>query len=63
LDGQAVFRNEKNVVVSKGLFKNGKKEGIWEFNNNGKITKENMSKPKNIKFVKRKNTADPYARQ
>jgi antitoxin component YwqK of YwqJK toxin-antitoxin module len=63
LDGPAIFRNDKNVVASKGVFKNGKKEGIWEFNNNGKITKQDMSKPNTVKFVKRKGTADPYARQ
>lgn len=62
LDGPAIFRNDKNIVVSKGVFKNGKKEGIWEFNNNGKISKQNMSKPNTVKFVKRKVSADPYAR-
>ena len=58
-DGNAVFRNSDNVVVSKGLFKNGKKEGIWEFNSKGKITKENMSKPKIRKFVKKKLVTEP----
>lgn len=61
LDGPAIFRNDKNIVVSKGLFKNGKKEGIWEFNNNGKITKENASKPNKIKFVKKPITPTPYS--
>lgn len=52
-DGLAIFRSPDNVVVAKGTFIKGKKEGIWEFNTNGKITKENMSKKKVRKFVKR----------
>lgn len=52
-DGAAVYRNTKNEVVAKGVFKKGKKEGIWEFTNNGKTTKENMSKANKRKFVKR----------
>ncbi len=52
-DGLAIFRSPDNVVVAKGNFIKGKKEAIWEFNTNGKITKENMSKKKVRKFVKR----------
>lgn len=52
-DGLAIFRSPDNVVVAKGMFIKGKKEGIWEFNTNGKITKENMSKKKVRKFVKK----------
>ncbi len=52
-EGMAIFRNAQNVVVAKGMYVNGKKEGIWEMNTNGKITKENMSKKKVRKFMKR----------
>lgn len=53
-DGMAIFRNAQNVVISKGNFVNGKKEGIWEImNEKGKITKTNMSKLKQRKFVKK----------
>jgi antitoxin component YwqK of YwqJK toxin-antitoxin module len=57
-DGIAIFRSPDNVVVAKGNFVKGKKEGIWEFNTNGKITKENMSTPKNRKFVKKEITRE-----
>ncbi|WP_395045382.1 toxin-antitoxin system YwqK family antitoxin [Flavobacterium sp.] len=52
-EGLSTFKNSENVIVSKGIYKKGKKEGTWEFNNNGKITKENMSKPNQRKFVKK----------
>lgn len=52
-DGPAVFRSSDNVVMAKGNFVNGKKEGIWEFFKNGKRVKENMSKQKVRKFVKK----------
>jgi len=53
-DGIATFRNAQNVVLSKGNFVNGKKEGIWEImNEKGVITKTNMSKLKQRKFVKK----------
>ena len=51
-NGLAIFRSPENVVVGKGVFTNGKKTGIWEFNNNGNIQKENMDK-QGKKFVKR----------
>ena len=50
--GIAIFRSPENVIVGKGLFTNGKKTGMWEFNNDGKIKKENMNK-QGKKFVKR----------
>lgn len=59
LDGLSIFRNAKNEVVSKGNYKKDKKEGIWEFNTNGKITTENMSKPKQRKFVKKELKPEP----
>ena len=52
-DGLATYKSPQNVVVGKGMYKKGKKTGIWEFNTNGKITKENMDKPNKIKFAKR----------
>lgn len=53
-DGIATFRNAQNVVLSKGNFVNGKKEGIWEIiNEKGVVTKTNMSKLKQRKFVKK----------
>ncbi|MGO4906430.1 toxin-antitoxin system YwqK family antitoxin [Flavobacterium sp. W20_MBD1_R3] len=46
--GIAIFRDSKGNIVSKGQFVNGKKAGIWQFFENGKITKEvNMSFPEN----------------
>ena len=57
-DGLTIFRSPDNVIVAKGLFVKGKKEGIWEFNTNGKITKENMTTKKPRKFVKREITRE-----
>lgn len=59
LEGLSVFRDDKSNVVSKGMYKNGKKDGIWEFTNNGKTKTENMSKPKQRKFVKKEITQEP----
>jgi antitoxin component YwqK of YwqJK toxin-antitoxin module len=46
-DGLAIFRDpEDGNIVSKGKFTNGKKTGIWQFFNKGKLVKEmNMSFP------------------
>jgi len=48
-DGLAIFRDaEDGTVVSKGKFVNGKKSGIWQFFEKGKMIKEvNMSYPQN----------------
>ncbi|MEO8252827.1 MAG: hypothetical protein ABI554_00470 [Flavobacterium sp.] len=47
-DGEVIFKDVDDKVVSKGKFKNGKKIGIWQFFENGKLTQElNMSDPKN----------------
>jgi antitoxin component YwqK of YwqJK toxin-antitoxin module len=51
-EGQAVFKNASNVEVGKGKFKNGKKVGIWNYNNGGTRTTENMDKKK-ANFEKR----------
>lgn len=53
-DGPAVFRSAENVVTSRGIFKNGKKTGIWEFTKKGALVKENMDKPQGKKFIKPK---------
>ena len=46
-DGEAIFRDVDNNVVSKGKFTNGKKTGVWQFFENGKLVSEdNMSLPK-----------------
>jgi len=53
-DGLAIFRSPNNIVVAKGMFVKGKKEGIWDIiNENGKLVKTNMSKLKQRKFVKK----------
>ena len=39
-DGLAIFRDGTGVVVSKGQFVKGKKEGKWQFYEKGKLTKE-----------------------
>ena len=46
-DGLAIFRDaDDGTVVSKGKFVNGKKLGIWQFFEKGKMIKEvNMSYP------------------
>ena len=59
LEGLSIFRNAKNEVVSKGNYKKDKKEGIWEFTTNGKLTTENMSKPKQRKFEKKEPKPEP----
>lgn len=48
-DGLAIFRDSDNGnIVSKGKFTNGKKTGIWQFFEKGKLLKEmNMSFPQN----------------
>ena len=44
-DGLSIFRDaDDGNIVSKGKFTNGKKTGIWQFFNKGKLVKEeNMS--------------------
>ena len=55
-DGIAIFKSPSNVTVAKGLFAKGKKIGIWEFNTNGKISKENYNFQSKRKFAKRNST-------
>lgn len=51
-EGIAIFRDAQNRIVAKGLFKEGKKTGIWELFENGKIIKKNMNL-QGKKFAKR----------
>ena len=46
-DGLAIFRDaDDGTIVSKGKFVNGKKAGMWQFFQKGKLVKEeNMSYP------------------
>jgi len=46
-EGDAVFYDVDGAVASKGKFVNGKKAGMWQFFEKGKLVKEvNMSDPK-----------------
>lgn len=48
-DGLAIFRDAGDGnIISKGKFVNGKKEGIWQFYQKGKLVKE-----ENMSFQKR----------
>lgn len=48
LHGPATFKNENDQLVAKGNFVNGRKMGMWQFYENGKLVKEeNMSNPRN----------------
>ncbi len=55
-DGLAIFRDaEDGTVVSQGKFVNGKKMGIWQFFEKGKLVKsENMSFQKKRPLTKKK---------
>lgn len=55
-DGLAIFRDPDNgTIVSKGKFVNGKKAGIWQFFNKGKLDKEmNMSNLRKVSKPKHK---------
>ena len=51
-DGLAIFRNPDNQIVGQGLFKNGKKVGMWKLLEKGKLIDVNMNK-QGKKFQKR----------
>ena len=40
-DGAAIFKESNGNVASKGQFLNGKKAGIWQFFEKGKLSKRN----------------------
>ena len=54
-DGLAIFRDaDDGNIVSKGKFVNGKKVGIWQFYQKGKLIKEeNMSYPQSTSKSKK----------
>jgi antitoxin component YwqK of YwqJK toxin-antitoxin module len=54
LDGPAVYKDPLGNLVSKGIFKNGQKTGVWEFYENGKLVKKD-----NINKIKRKKPTKP----
>ena len=46
-EGLAVYKDPNDLIIAKGMFKNGKKVGMWQFFVNGKLaSEENMDKPK-----------------
>ncbi|CAH0335969.1 hypothetical protein FVB9288_01640 [Flavobacterium sp. CECT 9288] len=52
-NGSAIFRDATGAIVSQGKFVNGKKMGIWQFYEKGKLVKEtNMSLPEKSKNTK-----------
>lgn len=54
-DGLAIFRDaDQGTIVSKGKFVNGKKSGVWQFFEKGKLVKEvNMSYSQNTSKAKK----------
>lgn len=56
--GPAIFKDATGAITAKGVFTNGKKTGIWEFLENGKMVRKNMNL-QGKKFEKRKVTAEP----
>ncbi|MBK0369153.1 toxin-antitoxin system YwqK family antitoxin [Flavobacterium agrisoli] len=62
--GDAIFRDGIGNIASKGTFLNGKKAGIWEFYEKGKLAKEvNMSDPKAISQSFTKSKVSPEQQQ
>ena len=54
-DGKAIYRDPKGNIVAQGIYVNGKKKGIWQFYQNGKlVSEENMSKVKKLVKAKSK---------
>jgi antitoxin component YwqK of YwqJK toxin-antitoxin module len=51
-DGMAEFKNPNGTITGKGLFKNGKKIGMWTILQDGKLIQVNMNK-KPRKFAKK----------
>lgn len=51
-DGQATFRTVDNQLSAQGVFKNGKKVGVWKIMEKGKLKDVNMDK-QHRKFQKR----------
>ena len=55
-DGPAIFRDSNNQIAGQGLFKNGKKVGMWKILEKGKLKDVNMNK-QGKKFQKKVNVA------
>lgn len=54
-DGKAVYKDPFGNVVAQGIYVNGKKKGMWQFYENGKlVSEENMSKVKKVVKAKSK---------
>ena len=51
-DGMATYRTATNELSSQGVYKNGKKVGIWKIHEKGKLKDVNMDKQRR-KFQKR----------
>jgi antitoxin component YwqK of YwqJK toxin-antitoxin module len=51
-NGAAIFRGTDNQIASQGVYKKGKKVGMWKVFENGKLKDVNMNKP-GKKFQKR----------
>ena len=53
-NGLAIFNDAGGNIASKGQFVNGKKSGMWQFYENGKLLKEmNMNVPEKAKKSKK----------
>ena len=53
-EGLAVYRDPENNIVSQGLYKNGKKIGIWKFFIDGKFVSQTNFNFQGKKFAKAK---------
>jgi antitoxin component YwqK of YwqJK toxin-antitoxin module len=54
-DGKAIYRDPKGNIVAQGIYVNGKKKGVWQFYEDGKlVSEENMSKVKKVAKAKSK---------
>ena len=53
-DGLAIYRDTENNIIAQGMFKNGKKVGIWNFYKGGKFVSKTNFNFQGKKFAKRK---------
>nr|WP_294935451.1 hypothetical protein [uncultured Flavobacterium sp.] len=58
-EGMATFRNAENQITSQGMFKNGKKVGMWKVLEKGKLVNVNMNL-QGKKFQKRTKPVEEY---
>ena len=53
-NGNATFKDSDGNLISKGNFVEGKKAGVWQFFEKGKLVKEeDMNKPKSASKTKK----------